>query len=69
MNNMLEGKFDEERYENNDEELIPFTDTQSHSIQNEIDNIMDLVRKYNDDVLLTKLETLRDSIPCTCGET
>ena len=46
---------------------MEFTDKESHYIQNEIDHVMDMIRNdKRTDHILTRLEDIRDSIPCCC---
>jgi hypothetical protein len=46
---------------------MEFTDKESHYIQNEIDLVMDMIRNdKRTDHILTRLEDIRDSIPCCC---
>lgn len=49
---------------------MELTDKESHNIQNEIDQVMDRLLDPNLDLWETrkKLEEIRDSIPCSCGE-
>ena len=41
------------------------SDYVSHAIQDELDSIMDIIY---DDNIKKRLENIRDSIPCSCGE-
>lgn len=51
---------------------MELTDKQSHYIQNEIDHVMDMIREKDlpgyTDHILTRLEEIRDSIPCCCDQ-
>ena len=50
-------------------DVIGFTDENSHYIQNKVDLILDMVDGGFDkkDIILSLVE-VRDMIPCTCGE-